>query len=119
MVVDDDPLVRESLRRLFEANGDFQVVSETESAEEALNQAPDRELDLVVIDIRLPGMDGIEGTRRLKALRPQLKVVVISAYGQDYENTCLEAGAEGFLSKTLAPAELVSSLRRLAEGQPI
>ncbi len=69
------------------------------------------------MDIRLPGMDGVEATRQLKAQYSDLKVVVVSAYGEEYLLQSIEAGADGYLLKTLAPDELAHSLLQAAQGQ--
>ncbi len=116
-LVDDHPLMKEALRRLLEVNEGFQVVGEADSAEEALERVGDISVDMVVMDIRLPGMDGVEATRRLKSQYPDLKVVVVSAYGEEYLLQSIEAGADGYLLKTLAPDELVHSLLQAANGQ--
>lgn len=116
-LVDDHPLMKEALRRLLEVNGGFLVVGESDSAEEAFESLESISVDMVVMDIRLPGMDGVEATRRLKAQYSDLKVVVVSAYGEEYLLQSIEAGADGYLLKTLAPDELAHSLLQAAQGQ--
>ena len=115
-LVDDHPLMKEALRRLLEANEGFLVVGEADSAEEALKQMEVVSADMVVMDIRLPGMDGVEATRQLKARHPDLKVVVVSAFGEEHLLHSIEAGADGYLLKTLAPDELARSLHQAAQG---
>lgn len=117
-LVDDHPLLKEGLRRLLEANENFQVVGEAETAESALEQLEITRADLVVMDVRLPGMDGVEATRQLKARHPHLKVVIVSAFGEEYLMHSIEAGADGYLLKTLAPEELARSLLQAAQGRP-
>ena len=116
-LVDDHPLMKEALRRLLEVNEGFVVVGEAETAEDALESLSSISVDMVVMDIRLPGMDGVEATRRLKAQYSDLKVVVVSAYGEEYLLQSIEAGADGYLLKTLAPDELAHSLLQAAQGQ--
>lgn len=116
-LVDDHPLMKEALRRLLEVNEGFVVVGESDSAEEAFESLESISVDMVVMDIRLPGMDGVEATRRLKAQYSDLKVVVVSAYGEEYLLQSIEAGADGYLLKTLAPDELAHSLLQAAQGQ--
>lgn len=116
-LVDDHPLMKEALRRLLEVNEGFVVVGESDSAEEAFERLESISVDMVVMDIRLPGMDGVEATRRLKAQYSDLKVVVVSAYGEEYLLQSIEAGADGYLLKTLAPDELAHSLLQAAQGQ--
>ncbi len=118
VLVDDHPMMREGMRRLLEADESFVVVGEAGSAEEALERVGGLAVDIVVMDIRLPGMDGVEATRQLKAQHPQVKVVIVSAFGEDYLIPSIDAGADGYLLKTLAPEELVRSLVQAAQGKP-
>lgn len=117
LLIDDHPMVREGMRRLLEGEGGFEVVGETDSVEGALGELDRKKVDIVVMDIQLPGVDGVEGTRQIKAKYPDLKVVIVSAYGEDYLVPSIDAGADGYLLKTLAPAELLKSMHQAALGQ--
>ncbi len=117
LLVDDHPMVREGMRRLLEGEGGFQVVGEVDSVEDALEELQRKKAEIVVMDIQLPGMDGVEGTRQLKARYPEAKVVIVSAYGEDYLVPSIDAGADGYLLKTLPPSELVKSMHQAALGQ--
>ncbi len=117
LLVDDHPLVREGMKRLLEGEGGFEVVGEVDSVEEALVELERGRTEIVVMDIQLPGIDGVEGTRMLKAAHPQVKVVIVSAYGEDYLVPSIDAGADGYLLKTLPPGELVKSMHQAALGQ--
>lgn len=116
VLVDDHPMMREGLRRLLETSENFLVVGEVDTAEEILDNLDGLDVDLVVMDIRLPGMDGVEATRQLKIRQPGMKVVIVSAYGQDHLMASIDAGADGYLLKTLAPEDLVRSLLQAAQG---
>ena len=116
VLVDDHPMMREGLRRLLDTSEDFLVVGEFDTAEEVLDNLDDLDIDLVVMDIRLPGMDGVEATRQLKVRQPDLRVVIVSAFGQDHLMASIDAGADGYLLKTLAPEDLVRSLLHAAQG---
>ncbi|MBC8280909.1 MAG: response regulator transcription factor [Chloroflexi bacterium] len=105
------------MRRLLEGEGGFQVVGEVDSVEDALEELQRKKAEIVVMDIQLPGMDGVEGTRQLKARYPEAKVVIVSAYGEDYLVPSIDAGADGYLLKTLPPSELVKSMHQAALGQ--
>ena len=94
LLVDDHPMVREGMRRLLEAEGRFEVVGEVDSVESALEELAYKKAEIVVMDIQLPGMDGVEGTRQMKARYPDIKVVIVSAYGEDYLVPSIDAGAE-------------------------
>jgi len=117
LLVDDHPMVREGMKRLLEGEGSFEVVGEVESVEEALEELERGKAEIVVMDIQLPGVDGVEGTRLMKARHPEVKVVIVSAYGEDYLVPSIDAGADGYLLKTLAPDELVRSMHQVAMGQ--
>ena len=117
LLVDDHPMVREGMRRLLEAEGRFEVVGEVDSVESALEELAYKKAEIVVMDIQLPGMDGVEGTRQVKARYPDVKVVIVSAYGEDYLVPSIDAGADGYLLKTLPPVELVKSMHQVALGQ--
>ncbi len=87
------------------------------SVEDALEELERGRAEIVVMDIQLPGVDGVEGTRMLKAKYPELKVVIVSAYGEDYLAPSIDAGADGYLLKTLPPGELLRSMHQAALGQ--
>ena len=93
-LVDDHPLVREGIRRLLESEEGIVVVGETGSAEESLENLGAQSVDVVLMDIKLTGMNGIEAMRRLRVERPDLKVVMLSSFGSEYVVQAIEAGAE-------------------------
>ena len=117
LLVDDHPMVREGMRRLLEGEGGFEVVGEVDSVEAALEALERKRAEIVVMDIKLPGVDGVEGTRQLKAKYPDVKVVIVSAYGEDYLVPSIDAVADGYLLKTLSPPELLKSMHQVAMGQ--
>jgi len=117
LLVDDHPMVREGMKRLLEGEGGFEVVGEVDSVEEALVELERGRTEIVVMDIQLPGINGVEGTRMLKAAHPEVKVVIVSAYGEEYLVPSIDAGADGYLLKTLPPGELVKSMHQAALGQ--
>ncbi len=117
MLVDDHPMVREGTRRLLEGEGGFEVVGEVDSVEAALDELARKKAEIVVMDIQLPGVDGVEGTRQMKARYPEVKVVIVSAYGEDYLVPSIDAGADGYLLKTMPPPELLKSMHQAALGQ--
>jgi DNA-binding NarL/FixJ family response regulator len=112
LVAEDHPAVRASLVAYLDAHADICVVGEAENGWEAVKLARQQVPDFVLMDIRMPVMDGIEGTRMIKGLRPETRVVLLSAYEQDeLIEAGLEAGAEGFLLKGASGAELVAAVR--------
>ena len=117
-VVEDHPLMRLAMRRLLESDDHFVVVGEADNAEESLDQLDSLAADMVIMDIQLPGIDGVEATRRLKARHDDLKVVIVSAYGEEYLIPSIEAGADGYMLKGLESEEMISGLLRAAQGMP-
>ena len=118
LLVDDHALFREGLAGLFSYQPDFTVVGEADDAEGALAVAGRLRPDLVLMDIDLPGADGVEATRRLKALLPGTIVVMLTVYDDaDKLLEAFKAGAQGYLVKNIRSAELLDQLRRLAEGE--
>ena len=116
-LVDDHPAVREGLRRLLELDERIRVVGEAASGETALEDADAWAADVVLMDIRLPGMDGIEAIRRLRSRTPDLKVIVLSAFGDEYLLEAIDAGATGYMLKAASQPELVEAVVQTARGQ--
>ena len=108
LIVDDQEPFRTAARMVVELTEGFEVIGEAPSGEDALGLAADLHPDLILMDINLPGMDGLETTRQLTSRYPQMKVIVMSTYEPDeYEDSALAAGAVAFLPKSdLAPETL-------------
>jgi two-component system, NarL family, invasion response regulator UvrY len=117
LLIDDHAVVREGYRRLLERAAGLIVVGEAASMAEAMRLDAELEPDVIVLDIALPGVSGIEVLRRLIAHRPEAKVLIFSMY-QDgiYATHAMNAGARGYLSKASAPDLLVSAVRAVADG---
>ncbi|BAS27254.1 response regulator [Limnochorda pilosa] len=117
-LVDDHTLVREGLTSLLRTQPDFDVVGEAADGAEALERLEEARPDLVLMDIRMPAMDGIEATRRIKARWPTVRVVMLT-YSEEEENLfeAVKAGAEGYLLKDLETATFFSFLRRVFRGE--
>ncbi len=122
LLVDDQPLIRTGLRALLDAEDDVDVVAEASNGEEAVALAVELAPDLVLMDVQMPVLDGIEATRQIVA-DPRLeavRVVVLTNYGLDqYVFDALRAGASGFLVKDTEPAELVQALRVVSDGDAL
>ena len=120
VVVDDHALHRDGTRQILDAHPDLQVVGDASSGEVALALINQLRPDVVLMDIRLPGMNGIEVTRRLTRDHPEVHVLMVSAYDEDeYVRGALEAGAAGYLSKTAPGKELVQAVRAVAGGTSV
>jgi DNA-binding NarL/FixJ family response regulator len=113
LIADDQPLMRAGFRSVLEASGEIEVVGEAETGEQAVQGARLRQPDVVLMDIRMPGMDGIEATRRM----PSQKVLILTTFGLDeYIVDALRAGASGFLLKDAPVDELLAAVRAVAAG---
>jgi DNA-binding NarL/FixJ family response regulator len=113
LIVDDQPLMRAGFRSVLEAGGEIEVVGEAETGEQALQQARRLEPDVVLMDVRMPDMDGIEATRMM----PRQKVLILTTFGLDeYIVDALRAGASGFLLKDAPVDELIAAVRAVAAG---
>ncbi|NQU96608.1 MAG: response regulator transcription factor [Chloroflexi bacterium] len=115
-LIEDHQVVREGTRRLLEYDGDAVVIGEADSGEDALNSPALSLAQVVMCDVVLPGINGIETTREVVARYPTLKVVMLSAFGDDYLEQALEAGASGYILKRATQAELVRAVQEAASG---
>jgi two-component system, NarL family, response regulator NreC len=117
MLVDDHDVVRTGLKSFLEAQGGLKVVAEAGSGVEALRDAEDINPDVVVMDITMPQMDGLEATRRLKKICPNCKVLALTVHeDRQYFFQMLAAGASGYITKQAAADELVAAIRTVASG---
>ena len=117
MLVDDHEVVRTGLRSFLEAQGGLLVVAEAGSGEEALAVIEEAHPDVVVMDITMPGMDGLEATRQLKKCCPECQILALTVHeDKQYFIEMLAAGATGYLTKIAAAQELVSAIRAVADG---
>ena len=117
LLVDDQQLVRAGLRMLCESASDMQVVGEASNGLEGVRLAEQVRPDVVLMDLRMPGLDGTAATARILATRPATRVVVLTTFDDDgHLYPALAAGACGFLAKDVAPADLLDAVRRAADG---
>ncbi|MFI5491472.1 response regulator [Actinoplanes sp. NPDC051859] len=117
LLVDDQPLIRTGLRMLCEAEPDVTVVGEADNGRDATTLAARLTPDVIVMDLRMPGVDGITATSRILAARPATRIVVLTTFGDDdHLYPALAAGACGFLLKDAPPTELLDGIRRAAAG---
>jgi DNA-binding NarL/FixJ family response regulator len=113
LIVDDQPIARAGFKAVLEATGTIEVVAEAESGAQAIELARRHDPDVVLMDVRMPGMDGIEATRRM----PHQKILILTTFGMDeYIIEALRAGASGFLLKDAPVEELVRAVRTVAAG---
>ncbi|MFI6801680.1 response regulator [Streptosporangium canum] len=120
LLADDQALVRAGFRSLISRSKELTVVGEAATGDEAVRLARSTEPDVILMDIRMPGMDGIEATRRVLAERPATKVVILTTFDTDeHVFAALRAGASGFLTKEVAPAELRHAVAVVAAGEAL
>lgn len=120
LIVDDQALVRAGFKMILQAQPDIHVVGEAGEGEQALGLVRTLKPDVVLMDIRMPGMDGIEATRRITADHLTTRVVILTTYDLDeYVFDALGAGATGFLLKHVPPEELVHGVRVAAAGEAL
>ncbi|MDN3351750.1 response regulator transcription factor [Actinomadura sp. DC4] len=120
LLVDDHPVVREGLRGMLAAEEDLDVVAEAGGAAEAVACVRAHTPDVVLMDLRMPGGDGVEATARVLAQRPAIRVVVLTTYDTDADILrAVEAGAAGYLLKDASRAELAQAIRAAARGETV
>jgi DNA-binding NarL/FixJ family response regulator len=117
LIADDHAVVREGLKRIVAENADMEVAGEAGNGHEVLDFARRHECDLVLLDLAMPGKDGLDTLKELKLVRPHLPVLVLSVYPEEqYAVRLLRAGAAGYLTKESAPEELVAAIRKVSRG---
>ena len=120
LIVDDQALVRSGFRMLLDSSDDIDVVGEAENGAEALERLATSPVDVVLMDIRMPVMDGVETTKRIVASGAPAHVLVLTTFDADeYVYAALRAGASGFLLKDSRPAELLQAIRSVANGDAV
>ena len=116
-MVDDHAVVRAGLKALLDASERLEVVGEASSGEEALEQVQTLEPDIVIMDLAMPGMDGMQATRRITELGMRAKILVLTIHDEDeFLVPALDAGAAGFLNKSVADTDLIGAVEALAHG---
>ena len=117
LLVDDHPIVRAGLRMLFQSDPSLQIVGEVDSGAAAVEAVALLKPDVVIMDVAMPGMNGIEATRRIKAAYPETAVLALTMHeDEQYFFEMLNAGASGYIPKRAAPDDLVSAIKVVAEG---
>jgi DNA-binding NarL/FixJ family response regulator len=120
LVADDQALVRSGFRMILEAREDIEVVGEAEDGAEAVELARRLDPDVILMDVRMPKLDGVEATRRLTTAGSRARVVILTTFDLDeYVHEAIRAGASGFLLKDVQPAQLVDAVRVVAAGEAL
>jgi two-component system invasion response regulator UvrY len=117
LLVDDHELVRTGLKALLENEPDISVIGEASSGEEALKLVREKKPDVVLMDIQMPGIGGLEATKRMLHTFPGVRVIAVSSYNEDpYPAKLIQTGASGFLAKDSTSEELIEAIRRVSRG---
>lgn len=118
LLADDHPILREGMRRMIDAESDMHVVAEAADGIEVLSLVPTVQPDVIVLDLSMPRLGGVETTRRLKALNTACKIFVLTVHeDRGYLREVLQAGAAGYMLKRAAAEELIEALRTVARGE--
>ena len=117
LVVDDHAIMRDGIRALLSLHDDIEIVGEASEGKEAIGKAQELAPDVIVMDIAMPGMDGLEATRRIRKRSPVVKVIVLTQYdNKEYVLSVIKAGAAGYVPKRALGSELVSAIRAVHRG---
>ncbi|HMN31015.1 MAG TPA: response regulator transcription factor, partial [Caldilineaceae bacterium] len=120
LLADDHAVVRQGIHDFLTADGDVVIIAETDDGEEAWRLIQREPPDVAILDIRMPGLNGIELTRRVKLHFPQVRVLILTAYDDEpYVLTLLRAGVDGYLLKTAKSNDLLCTVKRVAAGQQV
>jgi len=118
LLVDDHTILRQGLRRLFESESGFEVIGEARDGREAVEQANEKEPDVVIMDLAMPALNGLDATRRILKTHPNVRILVLSMYlDEDYVAQALEAGVAGYIMKDAPANEFVNAVRAVARGE--
>jgi NarL family two-component system response regulator LiaR len=119
LIVDDHAIVRKGIRALLSEAGGFEVVGEADNGQAAVLLAQEAQPDVILMDLLMPGMDGIEATRQITSRQPKARILVLTSFAADNKVfPAIKAGATGYLLKDSSPDELVRAIRQVQRGEP-
>lgn len=119
VIVDDHALMRTGMRRLLEDVRDIKVIGEAESGEKAIDLVKATKPDVVLMDLKMPGISGLDATRRLIRINPKLKIIVVTVCIEEpYPEQLVRAGALGYITKDVTTEELITAIRKVVSGKP-
>lgn len=118
-IADDHMVVRQGLKQILSADVDLQLVAEAANGHDALNMVRERDIDVLILDMSMPGRSGVELISLVKAEKPKLPILILSMYNEEqFAVRAIRAGASGYLTKGCESEELICAVRKLAKGQP-
>ena len=119
LIADDHAMLREGIRALLTLHKDIEVVGESSDGKEAVEKAEELKPDVVILDIAMPGMDGLEAARRIKKKNPEIKILILTQHdNKEYILSAIKAGMAGYVPKRALASELVSAIHAIYEGNP-
>lgn len=117
LLVDDHPMMRDGLRFAIQSQPDMQVVAEAGNGACALDQVEKHKPDLILMDISMPGLNGLETSRKIRELHPDVKIIILSGMtDEEYVSQTIKSGLNGYMIKANAPTELISAIRAVMSG---
>ncbi|MBN2238720.1 MAG: response regulator transcription factor [Dehalococcoidales bacterium] len=116
LLVDDHQVVREGLRRMIEMEDGIKVIGEAANGEEAIMKAGELSPDVIVMDLKMPGMDGISATYEIKKILPHIQILILTLYAEDYVKQAIEAGASGYLLKDSDTDQITRAIYQVYDG---
>jgi DNA-binding NarL/FixJ family response regulator len=120
LIADDQPLVRSGFRMILEERDDLELVGEAQDGEQAVALARELDPDVILMDVRMPNLDGVEATRRLVDANARARILILTTFDLDeYVYAAIRAGASGFLLKDVEPGDLVDAIRVVAAGNSL
>jgi DNA-binding NarL/FixJ family response regulator len=116
LIVDDHQVVREGLRRILESDNEVEVIGEARNGEEAVVKATSLVPDVIIMDLKMPGMDGIMATHEIKQKKPNINILVLTLYAEDFIKQAVEAGVSGYLLKDSDCEQITKAVHQVYDG---
>ncbi|MFC2071832.1 response regulator [Chloroflexota bacterium] len=116
LIVDDHNVVREGLRRILELDDEIEVIGEARNGEEAITKAVSLSPDIIIMDLKMPGMDGIAATREIKQRLPEVNILVLTLYAENFVKLAIEAGVSGYLLKDSECEQITEAIHQVHAG---
>jgi two-component system, NarL family, invasion response regulator UvrY len=117
LVADDHPIFRSGIKQIVECTEDIRVIDEAETGQETISKVQKSEFDVILMDINMPGIGGLEALKQIRQFKPKLPVLIVSFYEEEqYAIRAIQAGAVGYIQKICAPDEIISAIRKVHQG---